>query len=221
MKKTKVFGTITLILACLAVVLLLDIPKFLKYQTGDIKSINDSDLTLDKGDLVDGTVEYCWGWAVEQYDTTFGIRTSSNSTLRYYALELDKGTLLLYETGSSGDYSKLDQITTQTGTYYESLYDYLDGKIDLEEVSLPTSTLDIQGVVKTMPSDVRNLFKEWYEDDANFDADTEIYMITRSSFDRLFISLIIGAVAAVLAIVFLIVTIVTHKKEKYNQQFGY
>lgn len=220
MKKSKIFGTLALVFACLGIAMLMVTPKYLKYKSGKVKNLNDENLVLEKGDLVEGTVEYCWGWAVEEYETKFGIRTSSDSSRRFYAIELDKGTLVLYSTASSSDFSTLDRITEETGDFYESAYDYADSG-DLDDLVLPTTTLQIQGTVSSMESDVRDLFKEWYDDDQYFDSDTETLVITHSAFDRLFLSVIIGAAGVVLAILFLIIMLVSRKKEKYNEQFGY
>lgn len=222
-KKTKVFGTIALVLACLGVMLLMDIPQYLKYKNNEITNMNDENLVLNKGDLIQGTVDMALGAAVEEYSTNFGVRTSKDSSKLYYVIWLDNNNFALYETGNKDDYDTLDKITDETFAFFESQETYEESG-DLNDIVYPTTELEITGRVVNMPSDVRGYFENWYNesfDDGQFASSTEPLMITNAAFDRFFMLVIVGAVSAVLAVVFLVLTIIFWKKSKEDAVYGY
>lgn len=219
MKKTKFLGIITLICLCFGIALLTDLPKFLKYQKGDIKDFESVAAgELKKGDLVQGTIDFTDGCIAtnEQTNTTFGIETSKNTTSRYYAVYMYNEQYILYQTGMKDQYETLDRLADECDTYYNSLseaYGEEDGgDVDVSKIQAPETTLAFTGSVSEVPDDLSAIFREWYGD--GFDQDCETVMITYSDFSRYLRFVIIGAIAVVLGIVFLVLTIITHRKEK-------
>ena len=92
-----------------------------------------------------------------------------------------------------------------------------------EEADLvyPTTTMAIQGVVKKLPSNIEGYFRSWYTDiwdDGSFEDSTEKVMISRVQFDKLYITIIIGAVCGVLALALIAVLIVAFIRTKREQE---
>ena len=221
LKKTKICATILLVAVCFAVAMLTNIPSWLKIKKGDIKDIETVEAnTLESGDLVKGTINTVLGACAEEYSTKFGIRTSSKSSKLYYVLWLENDNLILYETGNKSEYDTLDKITEETKAYFDS-YEEAQKSGNLEDVKLPTTTFSIEGRVTSVPSKIQGYFKEWYDDDAEFDKNTEKVMITRCDFDGMDINIYIGFGCAVLAVVMLVVTLIVWKKEKEENSYGY
>lgn len=217
MKKTKIFGIITLICFCFALTTISAIPNFMKYKNNEIADLNSENLTLNSGDLISGEVDCVMGIAAEEYSTTFGIRTSSSSSKLYYVIWLDNEKYVLYETTQS-EFDQLDAIYDETAAYFESIEkDPGDGS----EIVLPTKTMKLEGKVTSMSSEIRKYFKEWYDDDSAFSQNTETLMITRMPFDRLGLNLLLGCGAAVLTVIGLVLTIVFWRKDKAAQNMGY
>lgn len=219
MKKTKFLGIITLVCLCFGIALLTDLPKFIKYQKGDIKDFETVAAgELKKGDLVQGTIDLTDGCIAtnEQTKTTFGIETSKSTTSRYYAVYMYNEQYILYQTGMKDQYETLDKLTDECDEYYSSLDEAYsaagDGDVDLSKVKAPETTLEFTGSVSEIPDDLSAIFREWYGE--GFDQDCETVMITYSDFSRYLRFVIVGAAGVVLGIVFLVLTILSHRKEK-------
>ena len=217
MKLVRFLLALALVLGCIGAVLMTDIPAWLKYRRGEIRDFNTVAAgELKKGDLVAGTVYMSLGPCAEEYSTTYGVRTSDNSSKLYYVLQMDNDQLIVYETSASEDYTALDRISQETYDYYESL---LEGEElgDMSGVKMPAATLRIEGRVADLPSDIRGWFKELYDrtfDDSDFDSATEHVMIERLALDRLGMLVIIGAVCAVCAIGLLVLTVILWRRKK-------
>lgn len=209
MKKIRVLGSIALVALIVGIVLLTDMPSYIKFLKGDIVDYNTvAAHTLKKGDLVEGVVDAALGCCAEEYETTFGIRSSDDSTKLYYVLWMDNSQFIVYETASNAQYTKLDAITDATDQYLSAL------EAGDENASLNT-TMTMQGVVKDLPSDIEGYFHEWYgSDDPDYATQCEGVMITNTNFDHLGTSVFIGAGCVLVAIVLGVVLLVLWRKEK-------
>lgn len=224
MTKVRFLLALTLVAACISVVFLTDIPAFLKYKKGDIKDYGTVAAgELKKGDLVRGTVDMTLGPCAEEYTTNYGVRTSDKSSKLYYVLWMPNRQLILYETSSSAEYALLDKMADETYNYFETLDEGIELG-DMAGVALPTTTLELEGRVTEMSSEISGYFKSMYDqifDDNDFANTAEPVMITHVALRRLGMLVIIGAACAVLAIALLVVTIIVWRKEKYNSQYSY
>lgn len=217
MKLGRFLLSLALAAACIATVLLTDIPAWLKYKKGDVKDYNLAEAgELQKGDLVQGTVDLSLGPCAEEYSTTYGVRSSDNSSKLYYVLWMDSDQLIVYETSASADYAALDRIAEETVNYFKTLNEGIELG-DMGGVQLPTSTLEIQGRVTELPSDIRGWFRDLYDrvfEDNNFEKTAEPVMITRVQLDRLGLLVFIGAGCTVLEAVLLAAGIIMILREK-------
>lgn len=224
MSKVRVLGTITMVCLCFAVVFLMDIPQFLKYKKGDIKDFETvAAHELQKGDLVQGVIDYTDGCIAEMETTnkTFGVTTSKETTKRYYAVYMYNENYILYETGNQSQYNTLDRLADECEAYYNALAAIYgeNGSGDSTELEQPVTTLSFTGEVKVMPSDLADIFEEWYGE--GFDTECEKYVIANADFSRFSWVIYAGAGAAVLGIIMLVITIMAWKKDKRDQSFGY
>lgn len=217
MKSFKALLYVLVVLGVLSVVFLLDIPTFMKIKRGQIKNYNSMESgSLEKGDPVSGTVDMAIGSCAEQYETKFGIRTSKDSSLQYFVLWMENDQLILYETGSKDEYNKLEKISDETADYLNSLSE-ADESGDADDIVLPTTTLEIEGVAKEVPDEIWGYFEEYYEDvfgDGKFSAYAEPLMISRRAFSQFTGIVIAGLVCAVLFVIVGIVTLVLWRKSK-------
>lgn len=226
MNKVKIFGVAALVFACFAFAFLTELPRFLKYQNGDIKDFETVGAgELQKGDLVQGTIDFTEGCiaTMETSNTTFGITTSKRTSSQYYAVYMYNNNCILYETSNSAQYATLDRMGEEYIRYLES-YDEAfteDGDIDTTNVIVPETTMEFTGVVNGMSSDLEAIFREWYGDDAAYAAEAESVIITYSDFSRFAGMIYAGIGCAVLAVVMLVLTIVVWRKSKQEQQFSY
>lgn len=211
-KKVSTMGTFALVCLCFAFVFLTDLPQFLKYKKGDIKEFETvAEHELKKGDLVQGVIDFTDGYIAEMETTnkTFGVTTSKETTSRYYAVSMYNGNYILYETGNDSQYTKLDRLADECQEFYESMGENYD---DFSNLVRPTTTLEFTGVVKSIPSDLSDIFEEWYGE--GFDTECEKFMITNSNFTRLGGLVIVGVICAVLGIALLVLTVIAWRKEK-------
>ena len=219
MTRTKIFGFLTLICVVLALSLVNDLPRYLKYKNGDIQDFETVAAgELKHGDLVQGTIDFSDGYIAENEETksTFGIETSKRTTSQYYAVYMYNEQYILYETSNKAQYSILDKLGNECDAYYESLNAILDedGNVvgDASQIVQPTTTLQFTAVVKDTPSDLHGIFREWYGE--GFDQDCEPVMMTYLDFSVLPRKVLIGGGAAVLGIIFLVITIISWRKSK-------
>lgn len=223
MSKFRVLGAITLVAAIMAVAFLLRIPTYVKLLKDDVISINEvAKNGLEKGDVVDGIADYSLGCVAEEYETNFGIRTSDDSTKLYYVLWLDNENFILYETANKNQYDLLETITEETYAYLDSMAVYEESG-DMNDLVVPTTTLEIEGVVSEIPSEIEGYFKEWYDEvfgDGEYAAYCEPVMISNTNFDSVGTMVYIGAGCAVVAIILGVVMLVLWRKEK-NDSYGY
>ena len=224
MSKVRVLGTITMVCLCFAVVFLMDIPQFLKYKKGDIKDFETvAAHELQKGDLVQGVIDYTDGCIAEMETSnkTFGVTTSKETTKRYYAVYMYNENYILYETGNQSQYNTLDKLADECEAYYNSLAEIYgeNGSGDAADLIQPSTTLSFTGEVKVMPSDLVDIFEEWYGE--GFDTECEKFMISHADFSRFSWVIYAGAGAGVLGIIMLVITIMAWKKDKRDQSFGY
>lgn len=223
MSKFRILGSIALVAAIMAVAFLMRIPTYIKLLNDDIISINEVEKNgLKKGDVVDGIADYSLGCVAEEYETNFGIRTSDDSTKLYYVLWLDNENFILYETANKKQYDLLETITEETYAYIESSAVYEESG-DLADLVIPTTTMEIEGVVSKIPSEIEGYFEEWYNEafgDGEYASYCEPVMISNTNFDSIGTMVFIGAGCAVVAIALGIVLLVLWRKEK-NSNYGY
>lgn len=216
MKGIKSLLMFAFALAIMAVMLLMDIPTFMKIKRGQIKDYNTVAAgSLKEGDPVRGTIDTSFGACAEQYETKFGIRTSSGSKKQYYVLWMDNEQLILYETGNQEEYETLDQITDQTADYFDSLEE-AEEKEDPNLIRVPSETMEFEGVVKEPSSEIMGYFEEYYKDlfDTGFESKAEKLMISRHPFDSYTVSIWIGLGCAAVSVILLVVTAVVYTKRK-------
>lgn len=209
MKKFRILGSIALVALIMGIVLLTNMLDYIKYLKGDIVDYNTVTAhTLKNGDLVEGVVDAALGCCAEEYETTFGIRSSDESTKLYYVLWMDNSQFIVYETANKQQYTQLDAITDATDQYLSAL------EAGDENASL-NQTMQIQGKVEKLPSEIEGYFHEWYgTDDPDYATQCEGVMITNCSFDGFSTTVFIGAGCVLVAIILGVVTLVLWRKEK-------
>ena len=222
-KAVKTLIMIALVCVFVAIGMLTRIPAYLSVKNSKTVNFNEAEAhSLKKGDMVEGTIDYALGAIAEEYETNFGFRTSSDSTKLYYVLWMDNDNFVIYETASSTEYDILDKITDETYSYLESAANYgQSGSVD--DMDPPVTTLQLEGTVRKMSSEVKDIFKEWYDenfDDGAFDTYCEPLMISHTEFDNLLLFIYIGIFALALAVLFGIIAIIVWRKEK-NAMYGY
>ena len=212
----RIFGTLSLLSICVALGLLTNIPNYMKYKNGEIKDFDSVAAgALKDGDLVKGTIDMTLGPCAEQYSIKFGFRTSSKSNTLYYVVWMNNDNFIMYQTSKDAEFKKLDRLTEETNHYFETREDAEESS-DLADVELPTSTLELEGVVKTSPADIDGYFREWFDDDETFNSRTERVLVSSAKFSSFLTNIIIGGVAAVLAVVFFILFILFWRREKHS-----
>ena len=228
MKGSKIFGTLTIILGCAAVLFLSETPKVIKYKNGDIKDFSSVAYgELKKGDLVQGTIDITDGCfaEMEETNTTFGIPTSKRTSAQYYACYTCNDFYVVYQTGNSGQINTLDKMADETEAYYteyQMLAEDAGENADFSQIHQPTTTLDFTGEVENMSSDLRNIFREWYGEGFNEPNAVEQTIVIRySKFDRFSWVLYAGIGCAAAAILMLVLTIRSFIRQKRDQQYGY
>lgn len=223
LNKVSTCWVLALVFAVIAAVFLTDLPTYLKIKKGDIVNLEEvGAFELKKGDVVEGKADYVLGCCAEEYSTTFGIRSSDDSTKLYYVLWLNNDNFIVYCTANKGEYTTLDKITEETIAYLESTEVY-DASGDIEDLVVPSTTLNIQGTVSNLPSDIEGYFREWYSEsvDDDFDDYCEPVMITHTNFNGIGTGLIVGIVLAVAAVFCVVLAIVFHRAKKREENFGY
>ena len=216
MKRIKTLLSFMGLLAIIAVVLLMDIPTFMKIKRGQIKDFNTVAAgKLKEGDPVKGTIDTVLGACAEQYSTKFGIRTSSDSKLRYYVLWMDNEQLILYETGDKEEYSKLEKISDETADYFDSMAE-VEESGDIDDLRLPTTTMEFEGVVRKPTSEIMDYFKEYYGKmfESDFASRAEKVMISHREFSQYTVTMWIGLGCAVLCVVLGVVAFILWRKQK-------
>ncbi len=213
-KLASVFSTLGIICLVAAFVTLLDLPTYIKVWTDkvmELEAVGENELQV--GDVVKGSIDTVLGPCAEMYETNYGVRTSDESSKLYYIIMLNNDKCVLYEAASKIEYNTLDRITDETYDYYESLADYAESGDPLDIVQGCT-TMDIQGKVKKIPSEIEGYFREAYGEifDDTFEEGAEAIMISGMKFDNFVIMTIIGGVSVVLGIVFFILAFVFAKK---------
>ena len=214
MQKLRILGGITLVAICAAVVMLMEIPTWLKYKKGDIKDFSAVAAgELKSGDLVRGTIGATLGACAEEDSTTYGVRTSSKSNKLYYVLWMDNDNFILYETGSDAEFKTLDKIADEYDAYLTSM-DEAEKSGDYADVVQPKTEMQFEGKVEKTPSKIQGYFKEWFDDDSTFSTRTETVMISRADFDRFSTTVYIGFGCALLAIVMGVLTFIVWRRER-------
>ena len=87
---------------------------------------------------------------------------------------------------------------------------------DYEDLAVPTTKVDIQGSIASIPWEVQGYYREWYTEyiGDDFDECCLPLMITHLDFDRFGVMLITGIVAAIGAVCFSILALVMRAKNK-------
>lgn len=219
MKKARVFGVIALVCLCIAAVFLLDTPTYIKVWRGQEQDLAEIDpYELKKGDVVSGDAGWSYGYCAEEYQTNFGIRTSKDSTKRYYVMLLNSDDFILYCTSVKSEYTQLDKMEDELIAYYDSWERYEESE-DPEDLKIPESTIDIQGSVTKIPSEIEGYFREWYAECVGDDYNESVVplMINHMNFDSFGTMMIAGIAAAVGAVIFGILALVMRIKAKKSE----
>lgn len=228
MRGSKIFGTLTILFGCAAVLFLSETSKVIKYQNGGIKDFSAVAYgELQKGDLVQGTIDMTDGCIaeMEETNTTFGVETSRRTSARYYACYTCGDFYVLYQTGNSAQMNTLDKMADETEAYYTEYQKLAEDEgeaADFTQIPQPSTTLNFTGEVEKMPSDLLPIFRKWYGE--GFDEPNEVeqnIVIKYSNFGRFAWVLYAGIGCAAAAILMLILTIRSFIKQKRNQQYGY
>lgn len=201
---------LSLVLLILSIAFLSEYPKWKKWKNNDIKDFNAVQAgELTDGDLVRGTIDTTDGVVAELEESrkTFGITTSKSTTMLYYAVYMDNDMYVLYGTSASEDYAVLDRIADQNGE-------------EIEEGDRPTESITFEGEVRSMPSDLNNIFADWYGENYTTDCETSFYVVRTdySKYNWIIYAGFACAGGAVLMFVLWIVLIVRGKK---SAQYGY
>lgn len=219
--KVRLFGALTILCIAIAIAMFSDMSLCRKYKAGDIKDFNEVEAgELQAGDLVRGTADMNFGACAEEYSTTFGIRTSKESSKLYYVLWMDNNQLILYETSSNAEFEALDKQADETSAFLDS-QDEAGESGDTSDILLPKTTVEIEGSVMSIPHDIEGYFREWYDDDESYNKNTEKVMIRKRDFSKLPMVPYIGIGAGAAGILMLVLTILFWVKGKRAQRNGY
>ncbi len=187
MKKHRIFGFFAAMTACVAILLLLNLPAYLKIRSGKISSVESDDyLTLRTTDFVEGEIRYALGCALEKHNGIWSTHLTSNeSDKRYYVLWQPSGHMILYATTLPEEYPILDQLVKETLAYAESVKLYQQSG-DYEDLKPPVTTLRIQGEVKMLSPSLEDSFHTWYAEAVgeSFDAQCASVYLSRTGFTR-------------------------------------
>lgn len=221
MTKTRFFLVIALLGLCCGIGSMTYLPKYLKYQKGDIKEFEEVEAgELQAGDLVQGVIDFTDGCIAENEETksTMGIETSRRTASQYYAVYMYNDQYILYETSNQAQYQTLDKLANECEMYYQSVDEVYGegGSENAEDLIQPTTTMEFTAVVQKMPDDLSAIFREWYGE--GFDQDCETVMLRYTDFSTLLRNVLIGAGLLALGVIFLIITIISWRKSK---QFSY
>ena len=215
----KVFLLIAAVLALLAVAFLSEFPKWKQWKHNDIKDFNSvAPGELQPGQLVRGRIDDTYGAIAEREEShkTFGITTSKSTTMQYYAVYMDNDMYVLYGTGDSNDYAVLDRIADQMDKLYEK---YENGE-DISEADLPTESIEFEGEVREMPSDLNNFFQESYGEGYASDCETSFYVV-RTDYSKYNWIIYVGIACAAGAVIMIVLWVVLLIKGKKKAQYGY
>ncbi len=221
----RILFLLSVVCGFLAFAFLSELPLWKQYQNGDIKQfetmtgadVQDKMLVQGVIDLTDGCIA-----ELEETSTTFGIPTSSKITMRYYAVYMYDDTCIIYATNDEKENKDLEVLASQVHNYYQGVQDADSGlHVDLEKL-VPTKTISFDGETRILRDDVREIFREWYEDDEAFAKECETqYMIEHSNYSRFSWILYAGIGSAAGCVILLILAIVAFVKSRRNRSFAY
>ncbi|MBR6762024.1 MAG: hypothetical protein IKM30_08350 [Oscillospiraceae bacterium] len=199
MKKHRIFRFFTAMTACIAILLLLNLPAYLKIRSGKIASMESDDyFAFRSTDVVEGEIRYALGCALEKHNGIWSTHlTSDESDKRYYVLWQPSGHMILYATTLPEEYPILDQLVKETLAYADSVKVYQQSG-DYEDLKPPVTTLRIQGEVKMLYTSLEDSFRIWYEENVgeSFETQCAAVYLSRTGFTRYGICSKIGVVLA-------------------------
>lgn len=213
MKKRSLGVTLIMIaLALLIVGLAFGIPAMGKskdIKEGNIKDINQLAMgELQKGDLVQGTFDTTWGYFAEEYETTYGLRLSKDSTKLYYLIDM-VDYYLIYETAVKSQYSTLDEMSDELYLHCEQMGEE-EGVFDNWN---PTIKLEITGSAVKANDEIRGYCKEALDDLTGGMGEEEMefvetYMVSYENFDTMNTRMYVGFGVAGVGLLLLIIAVV-------------
>ncbi|MBE6854434.1 MAG: hypothetical protein E7501_02130 [Ruminococcus sp.] len=188
-------------------------------KKGDIKDINTVSMgQLQEDDLVQGTFDTTWGSFAEEYETTYGIRTSKDSTKLYYLIDM-KDYYLIYETSISSEYTQLDMMA-------DELYEHCETLGEEEYVFdnwKPIRSMEVTGYAKEVSDEIRGYCKDALNDLTGGAGQEEMdyvefYMISHCNFDTMGSALYIGFGLIGVGVVVLVICIILTIRAKRRAQ---
>lgn len=204
MKKIKnALPVVFLVMIAIGVAIVIgDYKSVMDYKKNGSVDINTLALNeMEEDQPISGKVKECWDTFAEEYETNFGIRTSSKSTKLYYLLGLDD-RYVIYETANKDEYDQLDKMAKELADFYNNT--------QTDAAFEPKESIEIEGTVQPVSDEVRKYCREYMEKifDAEYVADemavVDVCMVRSGSLDRMCTAFYIGAGCAVVGLIGLI-----------------
>lgn len=194
MKTVRMLRLICLVMFCILLVLMLQIPTWLRLRKNEVADPAQTPfLTMKNNDLVQGEISYVLGCAATEQNGIWSTEIYSEGKKCYYVLWQPLGQMILYATNDAYEQLYLQQIMNETLTYTESIQRYQQSG-DYEDLVPPVTTLKMQGVVSRMPQSVAEQFDSWRNAENNIDSTqcNTTYYISHTGFQRYAVLSIIG-----------------------------
>ncbi len=220
MKTVRMLRVICLVMFCISLVLMLQIPTWLRLRRDDVADPTQTPfLTMGSNDLVQGEICYVLGCAASEQNGIWSAEIYSKGKKRYYVLWQPTGQMILYATNDAYEQLCLEQIATETLAYTESIQLYQQSG-DYEDLLPPVTTLKMQGVVSRMPQAVAEQFAAWRNAEQSIDSTqcNTVYYISHTGFQRYAVLSVAGLCCMTITLILLCVFAVVKRRAKRQQQ---
>ncbi len=220
MKTVRMLRVICLVMFCISLVLMLQIPTWLRLRRNDVADPAETPfLAMESNDLVQGEICYVLGCAAAESNGIWSTEIYSNGKKRYYVLWQTSGQMILYATNDAYEQLYLQQIMNETLAYTESIQLYQQSG-DYEDLLPPVTTLKMQGVVSRMPQAVAEQFAAWRNAENNIDSAqcNTVYYISHTGFQRYAVLSVAGMCCMGITLILLCMLPFAHKRAKRQQQ---
>lgn len=220
MKSVRALRLICLVMFCISLVLMLQIPTWLRLRKNDVADpTQTSFLTMKNNDLVQGEICYVLGCAATEQNGLWSTEIYGKSEKCYYVLWQPTGEMILYATNDAYEQLYLQRIMNETLAYTESVQQYQQSG-DYEDLVPPVTTLQMQGVVSRMPRAVAEQFASWRNAEPNIDSTqcNTVYYISHTGFQRYMVLSIIGLCCMAITLILLCILPFAKKYAKRKMQ---